>query len=70
MLRYLLDTKMAISSITLAELMQGAENVQNMNRNLLAIEDFCSRLEVLPYGTKATQHYGAPARLELENLVA
>jgi tRNA(fMet)-specific endonuclease VapC len=23
------------------------------------IEDFCSRLEVLPYGFKAAQHYGA-----------
>jgi len=27
--------------------------------NLVAIEDFCSRLEVLPYGAKAAQHYGA-----------
>ena len=27
--------------------------------NLSAIEDFCSRLEVLPYGAKAAQHYGA-----------
>ena len=24
-----------------------------------AIEDICSCLEVLPYGAKATQHYGA-----------
>jgi tRNA(fMet)-specific endonuclease VapC len=23
------------------------------------VEDFCSRLEVLPYGNKAAQHYGA-----------
>lgn len=30
-----------------------------MSNNLVAIEDFCSRLEVLPYGAKAAQHYGA-----------
>jgi tRNA(fMet)-specific endonuclease VapC len=51
--------RMAISSITLAELMHGAEKSQRVNENLLAIEDFCSRLEVLPYGAKAAQHYGA-----------
>jgi tRNA(fMet)-specific endonuclease VapC len=66
----MLDIKIANSSIILAELMHGIENSQHVNYNLLAIEDFCSRLEVLPYGAKATQHYGAPARLELENLVA
>lgn len=30
-----------------------------MSENLAAIEDFCSRLDVLPYGAKAAQHYGA-----------
>ena len=35
--------------------------------NLSAIEDFCSRLEVLPYGAKAAQHYGA-IRAALEKL--
>ena len=29
-----------------------------MNENLATIEDFCSRLQVLPYGAKAAQHYG------------
>jgi len=43
-------TRMAISSITLAELMHGAEKSQRVSENLAAIEDFCSRLEVLPYG--------------------
>lgn len=52
-------SRMAISSITLAELMHGAEKSQRVNENLAAIEDFCSRLEVLTYGTKAAQHYGA-----------
>ena len=59
--------RMAISSITLAELMHGAEKSQRVNENLLAIEDFCSRLEVLPYGAKAAQHYGA-IRAALEKL--
>ena len=52
-------SRMAISSITLAELMHGAEKSSRVNENLAAIEDFCSRLEVLPYGPKAAQHYGA-----------
>jgi tRNA(fMet)-specific endonuclease VapC len=52
-------SRMAISSITLAELLHGAEKSSRVNENLAAIEDFCSRLEVLPYGAKAAQHYGA-----------
>ena len=51
--------RMAISSITLAELIHGAEKSSRVTDNLAAIEDFCSRLEVLPYGLKAAQHYGA-----------
>lgn len=51
--------RMAISSITLAELLHGAEKSTQVHQNLTAIEDFCSRLEVLPYGAKAAQHYGA-----------
>ena len=50
---------MAISAITLSELFHGAEKSTKVSENLLAIEDFCSRLEVLPYGAKASQHYGA-----------
>jgi tRNA(fMet)-specific endonuclease VapC len=60
-------SRMAISSITLAELMHGAEKSQRVNENLAAIEDFCSRLEVLTYGTKAAQHYGA-IRAALEKI--
>ena len=81
MLRYLLDTniaifvirqrppqaaavfkqhagRMALSAITLAELMHGAEKSSRPAANLAVVEDFCSRLEVLPYGPKAAQHYG------------
>ena len=50
---------MAISSITLAELLHGAEKSNSPARSLNTVEDFCSRLEVLPYGPKAAQHYGS-----------
>jgi tRNA(fMet)-specific endonuclease VapC len=60
-------SRMAISSITLAELLHGAEKSSRLSENLAAIEDFCSRLEVLPYGPKAAQHYGA-IRAALEKL--
>jgi len=59
--------RMAISSITLAELLHGAEKSQRVSENLSAIEDFCSRLDVLPYGAKAAQHYGT-IRAALEQL--
>lgn len=52
-------SRMAISAITLAELLHGAEKSRRVGQNLAAIEDFYSRLEVLPYGAKAAQHYGA-----------
>lgn len=51
--------RMAISAITLAELLHGAEKSSPVTENLAVIEDFCSRLDVLPYGVKAAQHYGA-----------
>ncbi|BDU56881.1 tRNA(fMet)-specific endonuclease VapC [Limnohabitans sp. TEGF004] len=60
-------SRMAISSITLAELLHGAEKSSCVSDNLAAIEDFCSRLEVLPYGPKAAQHYGV-IRAALEKL--
>ena len=60
-------SRMAISSITLAELMHGAEKSSRVTENLAVIEDMCSRLEVLPYGQKAALHYGA-IRASLEKL--
>jgi tRNA(fMet)-specific endonuclease VapC len=51
-------SRMAISSITLSELMYGAEISLNADKNLEAIEEFISHLEVLPYDAKASQHYG------------
>lgn len=60
-------SRMTISAITLSELYHGAEKSIKVSENLAAIEDFCSRLEVLPYGSKAAQHYGA-IRAGLEKL--
>ena len=61
--------RMAISAITLAELMHGAEKSRHVEQNLATVEDFCSRLEVLPYGAKAAQHYGSiRAALEKQGL--
>ena len=50
--------RMAISSITLSELIYGSEKSQNVDKNLEAIEEFISHLDVLPYDAKASQHYG------------
>ena len=61
------EGRMAISSITLAELLHGAEKSNAPVRSLATVEDFCSRLEVLPYGAKAAQHYGS-IRAALERL--
>jgi len=60
-------SRMAISAITLSELYHVAEKSIKVSENLAAIEDFCSRLDVLPYGSKAAQHYGA-IRAGLEKL--
>ena len=59
--------RMAISAITLAELHHGVEKSSDPAANLAVVEDFCSRLEVLPYAAKAAQHYGA-IRSALEKL--
>ncbi|MEO6626812.1 MAG: PIN domain-containing protein [Burkholderiaceae bacterium] len=50
---------MAISSITLAELLHGAEKSNAPAHSRAVVEDFCSRLEVSPYGPKAALHYGS-----------
>jgi tRNA(fMet)-specific endonuclease VapC len=51
--------QLAISSITLAELIHGAEKSEFVGRNIRTVEDFCSRLEVLGYGDNAAAHYGS-----------
>lgn len=51
--------RMAISSITLAELAHGAEKSSDVARNTAVVEDFASRLTVLPYDDKAAWQYGS-----------
>ncbi|MCB1810524.1 MAG: PIN domain-containing protein [Candidatus Competibacteraceae bacterium] len=81
MLKYLLDTDIAIytiksrpatvkaafeahygqigiSTITLMELVYGAETSSNPPRNLRDIEGFAARLEVRPYDDAAAIHTG------------
>lgn len=50
--------RMAISSITLAELIHGVEKSSDVSRNAAVVEDFVSRLTVLSYDEKAAWHYG------------
>lgn len=57
--------QMCISSITLAELLHGVEKSTMPDHNLVRVEDFVSRLEVLSYGAKAAAHYGE-IRADLE----
>ncbi len=49
---------MCISSITLAELLHGAEKSEQQEHNLKQVEDFISRLVVLSYDEKSAAHYG------------
>lgn len=57
--------RLAISSITLSELLHGAEKSQQVAKNLAVVDDFCSRLDVLPYADTAAAHYG-DIRADLE----
>lgn len=57
--------QLSISTITLAELLHGAEKSEKPDHNLSQVEDFTSRLEVLLYGPKAAAHYG-DIRADLE----
>lgn len=50
--------QMCISSITLGELVFGAEHSQQPERNLSDIESMTARLEILPFDTKAACHFG------------
>lgn len=92
MLRYLLDTNiaiyvikckplsalrlfnehaghMAISSITLAELLHGAGESNAPSRSLAVVEDFCSRLEVLTEQRRRNITGAFAARLETQGRI-
>ncbi|ENV27579.1 TPA: type II toxin-antitoxin system VapC family toxin [Acinetobacter baumannii] len=51
-------TQLCVSSITVAELIYGAENSQNPIKNLRVVEDFLSRLQILDYTPEAAAQYG------------
>ena len=53
------------SAITEAALLHGAEKSQRREHNLRQVDDFLSRLDVLPYTRKAAGHYG-DIRADLE----
>jgi len=57
--------QMAISSITLSELIHGVEKSQQQKNNRLILEDFVSHLNVLDYTQKSAQQYGI-IRADLE----
>ncbi|UYM18808.1 type II toxin-antitoxin system VapC family toxin [Endozoicomonas euniceicola] len=52
------DGQIAISSITLSELLHGVEKSSDPKQNRNTVESFVSRLEVLDYTSKASAHYG------------
>ena len=50
--------RIGISTVTLGELVFGAEHSQQVERNLSDIEAMASRLEVLPFDNNAAYHFG------------
>ncbi|OED50094.1 plasmid maintenance protein [Endozoicomonas sp. (ex Bugula neritina AB1)] len=59
------DGQIAISSITLSELLHGVEKSSNPKKNLDNVEGFVNRLEIMDYSRKASAHYG-DIRADLE----
>lgn len=50
--------QLSISSVTLGELVFGAEHSLQVKQNLTDIEAMIARLEVLPFDNKAAYHFG------------
>ncbi|MGA1834505.1 type II toxin-antitoxin system tRNA(fMet)-specific endonuclease VapC [Rhizobium wenxiniae] len=50
--------QLCISSVSLMELIYGAERSANPEQNLVVVEGFAARLEVLPYDELAASHTG------------
>lgn len=61
------DGQMCISTVTLMELIYGAEASAAVDRNLRDIEGFAARLDVLPYDNNAAAHAGQ-LRVELKKI--
>lgn len=52
------ERHLAISTVTLAELLYGAEKSAQPAHNLQVVESFAARLEVLPFDARAAAHFG------------
>ena len=50
--------KICISSVTLGELIYGAENSKNRQQNLAVVEGFVARVEILNYDVAAAYQFG------------
>jgi tRNA(fMet)-specific endonuclease VapC len=50
--------QLCISTVSLGELIFGAEHSRQIERNLADIEAMITRLEVLPFDNKAAYHFG------------
>ena len=53
------EGRICISTVTLMELLYGAEKSNQPDRNQRDVEAFASRLEVLPYDREAAAHTGS-----------
>ena len=51
-------SEISISSITLSELFYGVSKSSKPEQNFMALTQFVAPLEILPYGSEATQYYG------------
>ena len=51
-------SQIAISSITMSELLYGVSKSLKPEQNLIALTQFVAPLEILPYGDEAAQYYG------------
>lgn len=58
-------SQLCVSSITVSELIHGAEKSQNSQQAFAVVEDFLSRLSILDYDYSAAGHYG-DIRADLE----
>ena len=50
--------QMGLSTVTIGELVFGAEHSQQTERNLADLEALAARLEVLPFDNQAAYHFG------------
>ena len=59
--------EIAISSVTVAEMMYGVAKSQHKEKNKSALESFLAPLEIVDFDFKAAQHYGT-VRADLEKM--